>query len=931
MSKKIFFLDAYALIFRAYYAFITRPIYNSKGLNTSAIYGFVNTLMEVLLKEKPEHIAVVFDFPGPNFRHEIFPKYKANRDATPEDIKKAVPYIKEILKALNIPVYEIEGYEADDTIGTLAKKAAKKGYTVYMMTPDKDYGQLVEDNIYIYKPRRQGNDVDILDVQKVLEKFKIKDPLQVIDILGLWGDSSDNIPGAPGVGEKTAQKLIAEYGSIENLLENTDKLKGKQKEKIESNKEQILLSKKLATITLDVPIEFNEKDTKPGKPDVKKLNEIFQELEFNNIFNKIIEYARLKNTEISGDVLPSIPPSPDGQGDLFASAGVQIPVSDKKTIDDTNANYILVDNDEKLNLLIKKLSETKAFSFDTETTSTKAMEAEIVGISFAINENEAFYLSIDKNTDTKNVLSKFKTFLENEHILKIGQNLKYDIIILHHYNIDVKGPFFDTMIAHYLLEPEQRHNLDNLASIYLDYKTIKIEELIGKKGKSQRNMKDIPAEKVYKYACEDADIALKLKNIFNDLLEKESLKDVFDKIEMPLVKVLAKMEINGVKLDTEELKKYAEELKKELKLVESQIFEIAGHEFNIASPKQLGQVLFEELKVTDKPKLTKTKQYSTGEEVLEKLKNKHPIINLILEYRSLAKLISTYVEPLPLLVNNKTGRVHTSFNQAVASTGRLSSTDPNLQNIPIREERGRLIRKSFIATNENYVFFSADYSQIELRIMAHLSKDENLLEAFNKGEDIHLATAAKIFKKDLKDVTKEERAQAKSANFGIIYGISAFGLAENVGISRTEAKKLIENYFATYPKVKEYMDNIVGKAREQKYVTTIFGRKRKLPDIDSRNHLIRSIAERNAINAPIQGSSADIIKLAMINIDKRFEQENLKSKMIIQVHDELNFDVLAEELELVENIVVSEMENAVELSVKLTANTGTGKNWYEAH
>ncbi len=931
MSKKLFLLDAYALIFRAYYAFITRPIYNSKGLNTSAIYGFVNTIMEVLLKEQPENIAVVFDYPGPNFRHELYPEYKANRDATPEDIKKAIPYIKEILKALNIPVYEIEGYEADDTIGTLAKKAAKKGYQVFMMTPDKDYGQLVDDNIFMYKPRRQGNDVDILDTKKILEKFKIENPRQVIDILGLWGDSSDNIPGAPGVGEKTAQKLISQFGSIENLLENTHQLKGKQKEKIEQNKEQILLSKKLATIKLDVPVEFEEEKTKPGKPDIKKLNEIFQELEFNKIFNRIIDYARLKNIDVATET-PVQKPSSNQQLDLFASNNVQIPESNQNKLSDIEHKYHLVKTDEELNQLVDILNNSKEICFDTETTSIKAIEADIVGISFSVKENEAYYIHFSNDkTKTKEKLSLFKPILEDASKLKIGQNIKYDIIVLSHYDIDVQGPFFDTMIAHYLIEPDQRHNLDKLASVYLNYETIKISELIGKKGKMQKNMRDLNAETIYKYACEDADISLKLKHILSEKLKEENLTEVFDKIEMPLIKVLAQMELNGVKLDVDELNNYAEKLKVELKIVEQEIYKLAGKEFNIASPKQLGVILFEELKITDKPKLTKTKQYSTGEEVLEKLKDKHPIVNQILEYRSLAKLISTYVEPLPELISPKTGRLHTSYNQAVASTGRLSSTDPNLQNIPIREERGRYIRKAFVATNEDYVFFSADYSQIELRLMAHLSKDENLINAFNNNEDIHASTAAKIFKKDIKDVSPSERAQAKSANFGIIYGISAFGLSENVKISRKEAKKLIDSYFETYPKVKEYMDKVIEQARKDGFVTTLFGRKRKLPDINSNNHLIRSIAERNAINAPIQGSSADIIKIAMINIQNKFIAENLKSKMIIQVHDELNFDVAKDELEKVKEIVINEMENVVDLSVKLIANTGVGKNWFEAH
>jgi len=941
MAKKIFILDAYALIFRAYYAFINRPIVNSKGLTTSAIFGFTNTLLEVLLKEKPNNIAVAIDYPAANFRHKMFEAYKANRSATPEDIKLSVPYIKEILKALNIPIYEVEGYEADDTIGTLSKKAEKAGYQVFMMTPDKDFAQLVSENIFMYKPKRTGDESEILGVKEVLDKFGIENPLQVIDILGLWGDTADNIPGAPGIGEKTSQKLIEDYGSIENLLNNTDKLKGKIKESLENNREQILMSKTLATIKLDVPVDFSEQETTLQKPDVDKINEIFQNLEFKMLMNKFEKYINLNFTKPlengqKNEIILTSPPSIQKkleyqQGDLFASMGVDIS-STKKTINDFPINYNIVTSEKEISELINLLSNSPEFCFDTETTNIKPTEAELVGISFSITENQAYYVPISANYE-KAVLeiSKFKAILQDKTKLKIGQNLKYDIIVLNNYSISVEPPFFDTMIAHYLIEPDHRHNMDYLAETFLDYKTIKIEELIGKNGKNQLNMRDVLPENIKNYACEDADITLKLKNILLPKLIENNLLEIFNNIEMPLIKVLANIEINGVNIDSQEIILYSKKLQKELVIVEEKIHQTAGEKFNIASPKQLGIILFEKLKVISNPKLTKTKQYSTGEEILDKLKGTHEIIDLILDYRSLAKLISTYVEPLPSLVYSKTNRLHTSYNQAVASTGRLSSTSPNLQNIPIKEERGREIRKSFIARNENYTFLSADYSQVELRIMAHLSEDENMIKAFNDNEDIHTATAAKIFNKQILEVSKNERSQAKSANFGIIYGISAFGLAENIGISRKDAKTLIDNYFLTYPKVKEYMDKSIQNARETGYAITIFGRKRNLSDINSQNQLIRSMAERNAINAPIQGASADIIKIAMINIYNKFEEKNLKSKMILQVHDELNFDVFNDELEIVKEIVKFEMENAVKLKVNLLVDIGIGKNWLEAH
>ena len=929
--KKLFILDAYALIFRSYYAFINRPIINTKGLNTSAIFGFVNTLLEILTKEKPDYIAVAFDFPGPNFRHKIFKEYKSNRPPTPEGIKTAVPYIKDILSAFNIPVYEIEGYEADDTIGTMAKKAEKLGFTVYMMTPDKDYAQLVSENIFMYKPRRSGSDVDILGVEEVKQKFSIENPLQVIDILALWGDSSDNIPGAPGIGEKTSKKLIKEFGSVENIIANIDKLKGRQKLSIEENKEQVLLSKDLATIRLDVPVEINETDLKLQAPDIAKITSIYDDIEFKRFLARTVAYANsLSDEKIDIPIeTPKTKPVQGGavQGDLFAAAGVETIQKEKNTIKNVNHKYILVDDDEKLDLLISSLEKSNEFCFDTETTSINAVSADLLGVSFSVKEHEAFYLPVAGDTEfVKQKLLPLTKFFNDETKLKIGQNIKYDIIVLSNYDIEVKANLFDTMIAHYLIEPDLRHNLNYLSENYLDYTPVKIEELIGKKG----NMKNVPVEVVSDYACEDADLTYQLKQKFAPQLKENELYKLFEEIEMPLIKVLASMEIAGVSLDAESVKDYSKKLKQELISTQEKIYELAGKEFNIASPKQLGEVLFDDLKVIDKPKMTKTKQYKTGEEILVKLKDKHPIINEILEYRSLAKLISTYVEPLPLLINSKTNRIHTSYNQAVAATGRLSSTNPNLQNIPIREERGREIRKFFVS-KEDFVFVSADYSQVELRIMAHLSEDENMISAFKNNEDIHLSTAAKIAKKPISEVTSKERSHAKSANFGIIYGISAFGLAENLSVSRKDAKQLIDNYFETYPKVKQYMDNSITMAREKGYAETIFERKRILKDINSQNHMIRSLAERNAINAPIQGSSADIIKIAMINIYNKMQKNNMKSKMIMQVHDELNFDVAKDELEKMKEIIKYEMENAVKLKVSLTVDIGVGSNWYEAH
>jgi DNA polymerase-1 len=926
MEKKLFLLDAYALIFRSYYAFIRNPRINSKGLNTSAIFGFVNTLEEVLKKEEPSHIAVVFDPPGPTFRNEMYSEYKANRDATPEDIKKAVPYIKDILKAYNIPVIEEEGYEADDVVGSLARIAAEKDFTVYMMTSDKDYAQLVTDKVYMYKPRRSGEKENtVMKVDDVLEKFSIKSPEQVIDILALWGDSSDNVPGAPGVGEKTAIKLIDQFGSVENLLDNTDQLKGKQKEKIEANKKQILLSKKLVTIEQEVPlnVDFSLIEYKPT--DKNQLKPIFDELEFNMLSQRILgEPAKAK---------------PAAQGSLFdlpaenPKEAETEPPSGKRNIRTEKPEYLLVDTAYLRNELIKHLSEQKSFALDTETSSLDVHNASLTGMSFSAEAGKAWYVMMPEGEEEKqSIVNEFKAVLENDKIVKVGQNIKYDMLVLRYYGIEIQGELFDTMIAHYLLHPELRHNMDFMADTLLNYETISIESLIGKKGKNQKKMADVPLEKITEYAAEDADITWQLKEKLEPQLREQGLFDLFHDVECPLIYVLADMEFVGVHLDVDQLNAYAKKLSEELQGIEKKIYELTGHEFNISSPKQLGEILFDRLKITDKPPKTKTKQYSTSEETLQKLQDKHPVIEQILEYRSVKKLLSTYVEALPKLINERTGRIHTSFNQTVAATGRLSSNNPNLQNIPIREDRGREIRKAFCATNENYVFLSADYSQIELRLMAHMSEDTHMLEAFqSKDTDIHAATAAKVFKVAIDDVTREQRSKAKTANFGIIYGISAFGLSQRLDIPRTEAKELIDGYFESFPGVKKYMDACIEKAREEEYVETIMGRKRFLPDINSRNGMVRGMAERNAINAPIQGSAADIIKVAMINIFNRIQKEGLKARLNLQVHDELNFECPLEEKDQLAEIVKYEMENAVHLSVPLTVDLGVGRNWVEAH
>lgn len=920
---KLFLLDAYALIYRAYYALIKSPRVNSKGLNTSAIMGFVNTLEEVLTKENPTHIGVAFDPAGPTFRHEAYPEYKAQREETPEAIRLSVPYIKQILEAYNIPILEVAGYEADDVIGTLAKKAGAMGIETYMMTPDKDYGQLVSSNVFMYRPKFGDKEFEVMGPDEVMNKYGLSSPLQVIDMLGLMGDAADNIPGCPGVGEKTAVKLISQYGSIENLLEHKGELKGALKTKIETNEEGIVFSKFLATIKTDVPIELDMSLLERKKIDEQKLRSLFEELEFRTLINRILK----KDKKVSNQ--PSL------QGDLFAvksTEGKEEPVSSNlKTLNDIDYDYQLVDTEEKMNELCGKIFTSSAVSVDTETTSTDAMKAELVGLSFSIEENKAFYVPIPSERDEAlKIVNIFKGVYESPDLMKIGQNIKYDIIVLANYGVKFNGPIFDTMIAHYVLQPELRHNMDYMAEVYLNYKTIHIDELIGPKGKGQKNMRSLSPSEVYKYASEDADVTLKLKNIFEVELKKNGLYSLFEEIEMPLVPVLARMEMNGVRVDTESLAETSRQFAERMSTIEKEIHEMAGMDFNISSPKQVGEVLFDKLKIVDKAKKTKTGQYVTSEDVLQNLKSRHPIVEKILDYRGYKKLLSTYVDSLPQLINPKTGHIHTSYNQAVTSTGRLSSSDPNLQNIPIRDENGKEVRKAFIP-DEGCEFFSADYSQIELRIMAHLSQDENMIEAFTQGYDIHAATAAKIYKIPIEEVTADQRRKAKTANFGIIYGITVFGLAERMEVSRAEAKELIDGYFATYPKVREYMDRSIQMARERGYTETMFSRRCMLPDINSHNAVVRGYAERNAINTPIQGSAADIIKIAMVRIDRRMQAENMRSKMILQVHDELNFSVFPEEKERLQKMVVEEMESACQMSVPLIADCGWGKNWLEAH
>ena len=920
--EKLFLLDAYALIYRSYYAFIKNPRINSKGLNTSAIVGFLNTLEEVLTKEQPTHIGVAFDPHGPTFRSEAFPAYKAQREATPEDIKQAVPIIKDLLRAYNIPILQVDGFEADDVIGTLATKAGLQGITTYMLTPDKDYGQLVTDNVFIFRPRHGGG-YETMGPAEVMQKYGIPSTQYVIDLLALMGDSSDNFPGCPGVGEKTAVKLINEFGSVEQLLSRTSELKGALKTKVESHVEDIKMSKYLATIRTDVPIELNMDELKLTDPNDDQLRKLLEELEFKSFTQKI-----LKKTK-------TIQKPANGQLDLFADFTSEGPseteFSSFETLKTVPHNYKLVDNEADLRKLYDFFRTNDFLVLDTETTSTTAIDAELVGLSFSVKEHEAFYVPIPSDkVEAQKIVDIFKPLYEDEHILKIGQNLKYDLEVLRNYGVELRGKMWDTMIAHYLIQPELHHNMDYMAEVYLHYQTIHIDELIGPKGKSQRSMRDLSPTEVYEYACEDADITLQLKNKLEPELKRLECEDLFYNIEMPLMPVLAEMEMNGVCLDTESLAETSKQFTARMNEIEQRIYELAGEQFNISSPKQVGEILFDKLKIVEKAKKTKTGQYVTSEEVLQQLKNKHEIVADILEHRGLKKLIGTYIDALPKLINPRTGHIHTSFNQTITATGRLSSSDPNLQNIPIRGEDGKEIRKAFIP-EPGCLFFSADYSQIELRVMAHLSQDPQMIEVFREGKDLHAATAANIYKKPIDEVTRDERTKSKRANFGIIYGITVFGLAERLDIPRDEAKMLIDGYFQTFPQVHDYMEKSKEVARQQGYVTTLFGRRRYLPDINSANATVRGFAERNAINAPIQGTAADIIKVAMIHIFNRFKAEGIKSKMILQVHDELNFSVYPEEKEKVERIVLEEMQNAFHMAVPLVADSGFGENWLEAH
>ncbi len=951
--KKLFLIDAYAIIYRAYYAFIRAPRVNSKGLNTSAIYGFVNTLEDVLKREKPTHIAVAFDPKGKTFRHEAYDLYKAQRESTPEDIRLAVPIIKKIVQAYNIPVLEVPGFEADDVIGTMAKKAEIAGFEVFMLTPDKDYGQLVSNHIFMYRPKHTGG-FEVMGPDEVKAKYDLDSHEQVIDLLGLMGDASDNIPGCPGVGEKTAVKLLKEFGSIDNLLLNTDQLKGALKTKVEANKELIIFSRFLATIKIDVPVDFDENALEIEPVNEADLQALFDELEFRTMSQSKFKkpFTSLPPDEAVTSIQFVRPKSPKGQTSLFDAfdaedepkhtksekpkeATVQLleeaPENGLLTIKNVPHKYHLVDTKVKRADLVSKLFMQKSVCFDTETTGLNVFAADLVGLSFCFTKGEAYYVTLPADkSEISEVLHEFKAFFQSEHIEKIGQNIKFDLLMLAMYGIELKGPMFDTMIAHYLVQPELRHGMDYLAEIYLRYRTIHYDDLVGGKGKNQIDIRFVDLDLLCDYAAEDADITFQLKEILEKEIHENGLQNLFYEIEMPLMKVLARMEQNGVRIDSEALRLSSVVLTGEMIELEKQIHELAGYEFNVSSPAQVGEILFDRLKLDEKAKKTKTGQYSTSEDVLEKIRSKHPIIGKILDYRGLKKLLSTYIDALPQLINQSTGKVHTSFNQTVTSTGRLSSTNPNLQNIPIRDAQGKEIRKAFIP-DDGCVFLSADYSQIELRIMAHLSGDANMLDAFNSGHDIHTATAAKIFKKALDEVTTDMRRKAKTANFGIIYGISTFGLADRLSIPRAEAKELIDGYFATYPDVKRYMDEAIQRAKEAGYVETIFGRKRFLADINSQNSIVRGYAERNAINAPIQGSAADIIKIAMVKIQNRLEKENLHTTMTMQVHDELNFNVPVSEVEIAKKIVVDEMENAIKLQVPLIADCGVGANWLEAH
>ena len=918
---KLFLIDAYALIYRSYYALIKNPRINSKGFNTSAIMGFVNTLNEIMTKEQPTHIAVAFDH-GKTFRDEAFPQYKAQREETPEDIRRSVPVIKDIIAAMNIPALQADGFEADDIIGTLAVKAGVLGVETYMLTPDKDYGQLVRDNVFIYRPRHGGG-YEKMGPKEVCAKYAIDSPQRVIDLLALMGDSADNFPGCPGVGEKTAAKLIAQFGDVDNMLDNTADIKGKLREKVETAVDDIRMSKFLATIRTDVPIDLDLDSMRLGEPDEQKLREIFNELEFKTLADKVLNKSKNNKKSVKQQL------------DLFAENPTDEPESSEnasfETLQTTQHKYYLIENEADARKILDFFLTKEILSLDTETTSTNPIDAELVGLSFSVEEKKAFYVAVpDNREEAKKIVNIFKPLYENPEILKIGQNLKYDLEVLHNYGVSLAGPMFDTMIAHYLIQPELRHNMDYMAETLLHYRTIHIEELIGERGRNQRNMRDLKPAEVYEYAAEDADITLRLYNVLLPKLKECGAEQLFYEIEMPLMPVLAEMELNGIRIDTDSLAETSSILTSRMRQLETQIYKAAGEEFNIASPKQVGEILFGKMKIVDKPKKTKTGQYVTSEEVLQQLRHKNPIVDDILAHRGLKKLLGTYVDALPKLINRRTGHIHTSFNQAVTSTGRLSSSDPNLQNIPVRGEDGKEIRRCFIP-EEGCLFFSADYSQIELRVMAHLSGDENLAEAFRLGHDIHAATAAKIYKEDIADVTRDQRTKAKRANFGIIYGITVFGLAERLDISRAEAAQLIDGYFASFPKVAQYMEQSKETARAKGYAETFFHRRRYLPDINSHNATVRNFAERNAINAPIQGSAADIIKIAMVRISRRFKAEGIKSKMILQVHDELNFSVLPEEKEKVQRIVLEEMQNAYPLNVPLVADCGWGANWLEAH
>lgn len=922
LMEKLFLLDAYALIYRSYYAFIKNPRINSKGLNTSAIMGFLNTLQEVLTKEQPTHIGVAFDPHGPTFRSEAYPAYKAQREATPEDIRQSIPIIKDLLRAYNIAILQVDGYEADDVIGTLATRASEKGIETYMLTPDKDYGQLVRPNIFIYRPRHGGG-YETLGPKEVKQKYSIPSTEAIIDLLALMGDSADNFPGCPGVGEKTAVKLINEFGTVENLLEHTADIKGALRTKVETHIEDIRMSKFLATIKTDVSIDLDIETLEIKEPNETELSKLLEELEFKSLANKILKKPKVTQKPANAQLSLFAEFATEG-----TDASEFLSFESLKTVPH---EYKLIDNEEDCRKL-NDFFRTKDFLvLDTETTSTSSINAELVGLSFSVQEHEAYYVPIPPQRDeAQKIVDIFRSVYEDERIMKIGQNLKYDLEVLRNYGIELKGQMWDTMIAHYLIQPELRHNMDYMAEVYLHYQTIHIDELIGPRGKNQRNMRDLAPEQVYEYACEDADITLQLKNKLEPELKKHNCEDLFYNIEMPLMPVLAEMEMNGVRIDTQSLAETSKLLTQRMVEIEQRIYELAGEQFNIASPKQVGDILFGKLHVVEKAKKTKTGQYVTSEEVLQQLRHKHEIIGHILNHRGLKKLLGTYVDTLPKLINPHTGHIHTSFNQTVTATGRLSSSDPNLQNIPVRGEDGKEIRKAFIP-EPGCLFFSADYSQIELRVMAHLSGDENMIEVFREGKDLHAATAANIYKKTIDEVTRDERTKSKRANFGIIYGITVFGLAERLDIPRDEAKMLIDGYFQTFPQVRDYMEESKETARQQGYVTTLFGRRRYLPDINSQNATVRGFAERNAINAPIQGTAADIIKVAMIRIYQRFKRENIRSKMILQVHDELNFSVLPGEKEQVERIVIEEMQNAIQLKVPLLADSGFGNNWLEAH